>query len=135
MILAFCGNDCALCPRYTATRSGDEERPKEVPALWKRAGYREVEVSPQEIACQGCPASTWCRYEIRECALDKGVKSCGECQEYPCQRITNALEKTEAFTVKIKKECSRGDYDLLRKAFFEKKKNLDRVHDAVWPNP
>ncbi len=126
--LAFCGNDCSECPRYIATQSGDKEQLKEVAVLWRRVGYRDEIVSPEEIACHGCHSSRWCRYKIRECAPERGLDSCGECKDYPCQRILTAVEKTGAFAERIKEECPEEDYERLQKAFFSKKTNLDRVH-------
>jgi len=39
-----------------------------------------------------------------------------------------AVKKTETFAEGIKRACKKKGYDRLRKAFFEKKQNLDSVH-------
>jgi len=127
--LAFCGNDCHECPRYIATRSGDKGQLNEVAVLWKNIGYRDEIISPEEIICYGCLSSNWCRYQIRECAQEKDVDSCGECKDYPCRKILTAVEKTETFSENIKRDCQGSDFDRLQKAFFEKKQNLDRSHE------
>jgi len=129
MKLAFCGNDCDECPRYLATKSNDEKVLQETAVLWHRLGYRDQVVSPQEIACQGCTPSNWCRYGIAKCVLEKQVNNCGECGDYPCPTILETFERTEAFDRESKATCSQEDYARLRKSFFLKKENLDRIHD------
>lgn len=52
--LAFCGNDCTVCPRYTATLSGDVLRLKAVAKLWNQLGWRDTIVPQEEIMCYGC---------------------------------------------------------------------------------
>ncbi len=130
MELPFCGNDCNECPRYIATHSGDRKQLRQVAVLWWRVGYRDKIVSPEEMACHGCRSATWCRYEIRECASEKDVGNCGECRDYPCNKILTAIEKTAGFARKIKKECPKTDFERLQKAFFSKRQNLDRLHSA-----
>ncbi len=85
--LASCGNDCNVCPRYIATRAGNAERLREVAELWFRLGLRDTLPSADEMACYGCSSMPWCRHGIRECAQEKGVDNCGQCQEYPCQTV------------------------------------------------
>ena len=127
MKLAFCGNDCSHCPRYRATRSLDRGKLYEVALLWNRIGYRDTVVSPEEIACEGCASSNWCRYEIRRCAIEMGVANCGECDDYPCRNILGAIEKTTTFERGIKENCTGEEYALLFNAFFLKKENLERA--------
>ncbi len=127
--LGFCGDDCNVCPRYIATQSGDVEQLKKVAALWYRVGYRNKIVPPEELACPGCFSRTKCdRMYVRECALKKGVENCGKCKNYPCENATKAFEQTATFAKKIKNKCLEEEYERLKKAFFEKKKNLDRVN-------
>jgi hypothetical protein len=128
MKLAYCGNVCDECPRYLATKSGEEKALQETAVLWHRVGYRDRVVSSEEIACQGCTSSNWCRYEIAKCAEKKQVDNCGECESYPCPTILETFERTEAFAKESKATCSQEDYTRLRKAFFLKRENLDRIH-------
>lgn len=127
--LAFCGNDCDECPRYLATKSNNEKVLQETALLWHRLGYRDRVVSPQEITCQGCTPSNWCRHEITKCVVKKQVDNCGECEFYPCPTILETFERTEAFAKESKKICSQEDYARLRKAFFLKKENLDKIYN------
>jgi len=127
--LGFCGDDCNVCPRYLATQSSDVEQLKKVAALWYRVGYRDKIVPPEELTCPGCSSRTWCdRMYVRECVLEKGVENCGKCGNYPCEKVLKAFEQTESFAKRIKEKCSKEEYECLRKAFFSKRENLDRVN-------
>ena len=129
MKLAACGNDCDCCPRFIATQSRERSKLEEVARLWHRAGYHDRIVSPEEIVCNGCIDSLWCRYGIRGCTIEKGVSNCGECKGYPCKEILDTIERTLAFAKKIKDAASEEDYRTLHKAFFCKRANLDKVHE------
>lgn len=128
--LAFCGDDCNVCPRYMATQSGDIEKLTQVAALWKRAGWGDEVVSPEEMACYGCATVQWCRYDdVRKCAQTKGISNCGKCDNYPCDKITKVFEQTGHYAKQCKKNCSKEEYEYLQKAFFSKKTRLDKVHE------
>jgi hypothetical protein len=122
--LAFCGNDCNCCPRYIATRSNNEERLREVALLWAEIGWRDVVMPSIEMVCYGCNQANWCRYDIRECALKTQVDNCGECRDYPCEKILKVFEQTDIYSKKCEETLSRKDYECLCKAFFSKKANL-----------
>lgn len=133
MKIAFCGNDCDLCPRYLATQSDDKEQLRRVAEMWQRFGWRGATTLPEDMVCDGCiPADSrgcWCRYGIRECALQKNVGTCGECQDYPCEKALRAFQLTEVFANDIKQKCSEQEYEVLQRAFFSKKKNLDKTQE------
>ncbi len=130
--LGFCGDDCESCPRYVATRSGDDAQLKKVAEMWKRVGWRNEVVSPEEIACHGCASAKWCRYDdIRQCGLEKGIDNCGACQAYPCDKMRKVFERTAVYARRCKQSFSKTDYDLFRKTFFLKKENLDKVNEST----
>lgn len=127
---AYCGNDCNSCPRYMATISGNADRLKEVALLWKKVGWRDTVVSPEEMACRGCKTAPWCRYGIRECALDKAIGHCGECGQFPCEKVLKAFEKTVQYEAICKRICSEEENRVFYRAFFSKRKNLKKADDA-----
>jgi len=53
--VAACGNDCAACPRNTATVSGGALRLREVAELWYRLGWRDRVVSADDIKWKRSP--------------------------------------------------------------------------------
>lgn len=129
--LAFCGIDCNYCPRYIATKSGKEKELKRVAQLWFKCGWRDKVVPSNEMICRGCRTANWCRYGIRECAMARKVENCGKCQDYPCDKIQKTFDNVEPYSKKCKEICSEGDFKLLAKAFFQKKKNLDGVNSNL----
>ena len=124
-ILAPCGDRCDLCPRFIATTAGNEESLTKVAELWYRAGWRDRAVSAEEISCRGCGPDSVCRYGIRQCALVKGHANCGKCSEYPCVNLLDAFRRSAEFEEQCRARCSGDEYSRLRKAFFEKRKNLE----------
>ena len=124
-IIAACGNDCAACPRNTAHpyEKSDEEL-HHTAELWMKIGYRDHVVSNEEIACHGCKPENWCRYRVIKCCVDRGIKTCGECSEYPCENIKECFEMTKSFEPMCRQVCTDDEYKRLEEAFFEKEKNL-----------
>lgn len=125
-VIAFCGNNCSYCPRYLATQSGDPQELHKVAVLWEKCGYRDRVVSNEEISCHGCSITNWCRYDVADCMKD-GIANCGKCRKYSCDKIQAAFERTRSFEAKIREACSETEYQQLKKAFYEKKENLDRI--------
>lgn len=127
-IIAACGNNCAECPRYDAypflKTTGQLE---ETAVLWKKIGYRDKIVSTSELACKGCTEDNSCRYNIVKCTRSRGLNNCGECIEYPCENIKNCFTATDKFKPACQAVCSEEEYLKIKRAFFEKKKNLDRM--------
>ena len=124
-MIAACGNDCSACPRYTAHPYGktDEELHRTA-ELWMKIGYRDHIVSNEEIDCTGCKPENWCRYHVVKCCKDKGIKTCAECDEYPCANMKDCFSVTKSFEPKCRQVCTDQEYELLKKAFFMKEQNL-----------
>ena len=126
-IIAACGNDCAACPRYTAyPYEKTEEELHHTAELWMKIGYRDHVVKNEEIACSGCKPENWCRYRVVKCCEDRVIKNCGECAEYPCDNMKECFEVTKSFEPMCRKVCTDEEYRQLKRAFFEKEKNLKR---------
>ena len=124
-IIAACGNDCAACPRYAAhPYEKTEEDLHHTAELWMKIGYRDHVVTNEEIACYGCKPENWCRYRVIKCCEDRGIKTCGECSEYPCDNIKECFAVTKSFEPMCRQVCTDEEYKRLEKAFFEKEKNL-----------
>ena len=55
---------------------------------------------------------------------ERGIKNCGECADYPCEKLRECFAVTESFEPACRQACTEEEYVKLRKAFFEKEKNL-----------
>ena len=118
-LIGFCGDNCGLCPRYIATKRGDNQDLEKVRDLWVKVGWRDKDTSSEEVACSDCTRVKSCRYDnVRICAKDKGITNCGKCIDYPCQEIIKVFERTKSYERKCKEVCSPGEYERLHKAFF-----------------
>lgn len=102
---------------------------KQVASLWKKLGYRNDIESAEKMACYGCSSSTWCRYGVKECALENKVDNCGRCNKYPCDRTDNMFQRAFNHAQQMKKLCSAEEYEFMLNAVKDKKYNLDREHE------
>lgn len=125
-IMAACGNDCAACPRYNVPPyEKTEEQLCHTAELWFRIGYRDHIMSADEISCYGCSPQNWCRYRTVKCCQEKEIAHCGKCGAYPCGNLRDCFAVTESFIPNAQKACTEEEFEQLRKAFFEKEKNLE----------
>ncbi|MDI9430564.1 MAG: DUF3795 domain-containing protein [Planctomycetota bacterium] len=97
MLLAMCGLDCAACPALIAHRTDDEALRVKTAAEWsKQFG---VEIPPERVDCVGCLKLEGVHIghcgecEIRQCGLDRHVKSCALCDDYGCPTISKFLDQ------------------------------------------
>ena len=122
-IISACGNDCAACPRYAAHpyEKTDEEL-RHTAELWMKIGYRDHLVTNEEIACSGCKPENWCRYRAVKCCEERGIKTCGACEAYPCDNMQQCFEVTKSFEPRCRQVCTDEEYHQLTKAFFEKER-------------
>jgi hypothetical protein len=84
-MIAFCGLDCEKCDAYLATLHDDQALREKTAKLWSELNH--VTILPEHINCEGCRVNgkktVYCDQlcRIRQCALNKGVETCGGCPE------------------------------------------------------
>lgn len=73
----YCGLFCGACDVLMAYKTGNED---------KIAPYLNIE--PSQIKCHGCKSDTVfinCqKCNIRNCAINRNIKHCIDCDDYPC---------------------------------------------------
>lgn len=82
-MIAYCGLDCSTCDAYLATVNNDQALREQTAKKWST--LNQATILPEQINCEGCRANgaktvfceKWC--EIRRCAVQKGVETCGAC--------------------------------------------------------
>jgi hypothetical protein len=113
-----------------ATQNGSAKELERVKELWVRLGLRDPAFPAQDMVCFGCkPENNTCAYaELRACAHKKGVENCGLCRGYPCAMLNAALDKSERLLSRSTTVCTPKEMDMLNKAFFSKRQNLERIH-------
>jgi hypothetical protein len=84
LLLGVCGLYCGACYHYRASFPDGQHLLDEAARQGKRReGY----------TCRGCRSDTLyihpgcAQCEIRACADGKGVLHCGDCDEFPCERL------------------------------------------------
>ena len=93
--LSYCGLSCGKCQAGTATRKGDRELLGKTARAWSKAfGSR---YTAEDVTCDGCRSqsgrkSRYCREcKVRPCAQARGLGTCAECAEYPCDTLAAFL--------------------------------------------
>lgn len=121
--ITLCGDNCLECPRYLAKTNNDL---KNIAALWYKIGWRDTIVSNDEIRCAGCSSHKKCTYKLIECINEKGVEKCNLCCDFPCQKIKDMLKRSNEYKNKCKEICTKEEYQMLEKSFFNKEENLKK---------
>ncbi|MHA2108841.1 MAG: DUF3795 domain-containing protein [Candidatus Hodarchaeales archaeon] len=91
--IAYCGLDCSQCPAFIAKQTNDQGLREKTAKEWSGGGFV---VSAEQVNCDGCHEAknnffhcTQCA--VRNCASEKGMTTCAECNEYPCADKLEAL--------------------------------------------
>ena len=92
--ISRCGLICTECPAFIATKENDHKKKAEVAAVWSE--QFKMEVKPEDVTCVGCLAdgehSSYCGMcEIRKCAVERELESCGLCVDYACEKLEKVL--------------------------------------------
>jgi hypothetical protein len=90
--IACCGLDCETCEARLATVNNDDALRAKVAKLW--SDLNGVEITSEMINCVGCRINgvktPYCESlcPIRQCALGRGVETCGDCSEMEsCEKL------------------------------------------------
>lgn len=94
--IAYCGLDCEKCDAYIATKNNDQALRERTAKDW--AERNNAPILPEHINCEGCRANgvkiIYCEKMcgIRQCAMKKGVRTCGDCPELEvCQTVAPVI--------------------------------------------
>jgi hypothetical protein len=89
-MIGYCGYNCYQC----AARSEDVNvRERMVDGWRKYLGLKNY--TAENAACEGCKgkgskiADKTCK--ARPCALDKGLESCAQCSDFPCDKMKHLM--------------------------------------------
>ena len=84
-MIAICGLDCEKCDAYIATKNDDQALREKTAKLWSE--LNNAPILPEHINCEGCrkdgKKTVYCDNlcAIRQCALKRGMVTCGNCPE------------------------------------------------------
>jgi hypothetical protein len=61
------------------------------------------------VKCLGCKSDKtagWCaKCNIKTCAVEKGIDSCGECDSFPCEKLTAFQNNGKDYRLLAEKNC------------------------------
>lgn len=83
-MIGYCGLNCETCDAHLATIHNDQALRERTAKAW--AALNQAPILPEHINCEGCRTNgvktVFCEHlcHIRQCALQKGVSSCGICE-------------------------------------------------------
>lgn len=100
-MIGYCGLDCEKCNAYIAAVNDDHILREKTAKLW--AELNNAPILPEHINCEGCrmngAKTIFCDSlcGIRQCALNKGVDTCGECPEVEtCSTVGAIIENNSS---------------------------------------
>ena len=109
-LIAYCGLDCEACEARLATLRDDEALRQKVAVLWSQ--LNGVEITPEMINCLGCRVEgvkfPYCESlcPIRQCALGRGVETCGDCADWEgCRDLEAVIGNTPEARARLKGEA------------------------------
>lgn len=107
-MIAYCGLDCEKCDAYLATIRDDQVLREKTAKLWSE--LNNAPILPEHINCEGCRMNglktMYCDSlcPIRQCALKKGVTTCGDCPELEkCQTVGVVISNNSAALENLKR--------------------------------
>ncbi len=129
MKISICGDVCSECPRYIATKNNDLLELEKIADLWYRLGFRDKILNPEDLKCSGCNKDKFCSYNINRCEYLYNINNCGECDNFPCDKINLVFQKTDNINEICKSRCMDSEYNNLYKAFLVKRQILTEINE------
>jgi hypothetical protein len=92
-MIGYCGYNCHLC----AARSDDPAVRQKLVDGWRKL-FGHESYTAENVKCAGCRsdgpiADKQC--QARPCAMERGVESCADCEEFPCEKVRHLLGARE----------------------------------------
>lgn len=116
-LIAVCGIDCESCIIRTAPNNS--EVAERLVAWFKKEGWIEEDEGIEQIIernmyCKGCRGDRSVHWspdcKILQCCTDKGYIFCYECNDFPCELLTDRAKENPHYNeslnrLKKMKEC------------------------------
>ena len=109
--IGYCGLDCEECDAYLGTIHDDQALREKTAKLWAR--LNQAPILPEHINCMGCRGdgvkTVFCEHmcAIRQCALKRGVTTCGGCPELESCQTVGAIFQNNSAARKNLEEAAR----------------------------
>ncbi len=131
-IVARCGFRCDACKAYAANNHSNEDRLK-VASAWSK--YFGLKIPPEKLHCNGCRDGE-CAGDalpdpscpIRVCVLERGMNTCADCYDYPCDKIESRISEVEDVMLRFVNRISHEEFDAYI-APYDARKTLNEMRD------
>lgn len=106
-LTAPCGLDCFNCPFYLANDNEDirKQMALKVQEFGLPLSYEEIY---EKVACKGCRKSNGVppfgteQCKVSKCIGSKGIESCADCSDFPCDNLHPYAEHASLFPHNMK---------------------------------
>ncbi|MGP8081005.1 MAG: DUF3795 domain-containing protein [Dehalococcoidales bacterium] len=93
-VIAFCGLSCTGCDAFPPNRNKMTTKERKAAAeKWSKLYGHGRTIKPEEMNCDGCLSeggvlwSHCSNCEIRKCGIERRMKNCAYCRDYPCEKL------------------------------------------------
>ena len=142
--IAYCGLDCEACEARRATLNDDNALRRRVAKEW--SALNGVEITPEMINCTGCRVegvkTPYCDSlcPIRQCALARGVSTCGSCADMAaCEKLAMILDNNaeardnlkKAYRIQSERLTADTYIDFLKRTDLGEQYPLERFEERI----
>lgn len=131
-IVARCGFRCDTCMAYEGNNHSDEDQVK-VAAAWSK--YFGLNMAPEKLRCEGCWGESCPEKSlpdpscpIRACVIEKGMNTCADCFDFPCETLDSRMKEVEEVIKRFKGEITHAEFDSYI-APYDARKTLNELRD------
>ncbi|HUI31543.1 MAG TPA: DUF3795 domain-containing protein [Candidatus Acidoferrales bacterium] len=131
-IISRCGFRCDQCPAFKGNNNTPADQIKTA-AGWSR--FFGLKMSPDKIICNGCLSNECVGHDlpdsecpIKPCVLERGMNTCADCFDYPCEKLMERIRGVDEVISKFKGKISQEEYDTFI-APYDSRKTLDEIRD------
>ena len=115
MTIAPCGFRCDRCLAFAANAKTHADRVRGS-AAW--AKYYHLQVPPQRMQCHGCAGGKVeglqfpdPKCEIRPCVLERGIETCADCRDYPCETLESRMKSCDRVVERCRGTIPADEFD------------------------
>ena len=117
-MIGYCGYSCHLC----AARSDDPKVRQKLVDGWRKI-FGHENYTAENVRCDGCRADGRLadkQCKARPCAIERGVDSCAECDDFVCDKVRHLLAARDGMLAILHarlKTLTEEEYNLCMRQF------------------
>ena len=131
-VVARCGFRCDACKAFAANNRSHDDRIR-VALAWSQ--YFGMKIPSEKLHCNGCIGAecagndlpdTTC--QIRSCVIARGMNTCADCYDYPCEIIESRMNEVEEVMLRFVNRISHEEFEAYI-APYDARKTLSEIRD------